>query len=254
MLNCIIIDDEAKARNAFTKIIARYFADKLKVVATAASVKEGVREIHRHNPDIVFLDIEMPKENGFKLFDYFKKFDFEVIFTTAYNQYAIEAIKFAALDYLLKPINYLDLMETLKRYEEKHKNPMNDLRIKTLVSNLLTGSVIEQKIALPTMEGYQMVKLNEIVYCEADESYCNIHLVNTETIVVPKTLKEIEKTLSDEIFFRIHKSYLVNLNYVSKYIKVDGSFVILEDGTELDVAIRRKNDFIRALTQTSFKE
>jgi len=254
MLNCIIIDDEAKARAAFTKIIERYFADKLKVVATAASVKEGVREIHRHNPDIVFLDIEMPQENGFMLFKYFKKCDFEVIFTTAYNQYAIDAIKYAALDYLLKPINYLDLMEALKRYEQKHENPMGEIRYKTLLSNLMTGSFIEQKIALPTMEGYQMVKLNEIVYCQADESYCTIHLVNNDIIVVPKTLKEIEKTLSDEIFFRIHKSYLINLNYVSKYIKVDGSFVILEDGTELDVAVRRKNDFIKALTQKSFKE
>lgn len=252
MIKCIIIDDEEKARNGFSKIIERYFSEKLKLVAMAGSVKQGVEEIYRHSPELVFLDIEMPVENGFKLFEYFKKYDFDVIFTTAHNHYAIDAIKHAALDYLLKPINFIDLKDALQRFEEKQKNPSQNLRMKAMMSNLLNGTLINQKVALPTMDGFRLIKLNEIIYCEASESYCFIHITGEEKIVVPKTLKSIEMMLSNKIFHRIHKSFLVNLNYVERFVKVDGCFVVLEDGTELDVALRRKESFIEALKNQSF--
>lgn len=254
MITCIIIDDERKAREAFKKIIDRYFHDKLNVLALSESVKEGVATIHKFNPDIVFLDIEMPSENGFKLFEYFDKVCFEVIFTTAFNQYAVDAIKYSALDYLLKPINFIDLRDALKKYNNKSDLKSQQERIKVLLSNMNMGNSIKSKVALPTLSGYQMEKINNIVYCEADQNYTKIHLVNGQNILVSKTLKYIEELLPVDVFFRIHKTYLVNLNYVEKYLRTDGHKVILDDGTQLDVANRRIEDFVKAITNKSFNQ
>jgi len=254
MITCIIIDDERKARESFKKIIDRYFKDKLEVLSLSKSVKEGVSAIHKFNPDIVFLDIEMPEENGFKLFDYFDALNFEVIFTTAFNQYAIKAIKYSALDYLLKPINFIDLNDAIKKFEEQESIKSRQERVETLMSNMNMGNSINSKVALPTLTGYQMEKINNIVYCEGDQNYTKIHLVSRKCILVSKTLKYIEELLPSEVFIRIHKTYLLNLNYVEKYIRTDGHKVILDDGTRLDIANRRNDDFVKALTKKSYNQ
>lgn len=254
MTTCIIIDDERKAREAFIKIINRYFDDKINVVADSESVKEGVAAIHKFKPDIVFLDIEMPGENGFKLFEYFDTVNFEVIFTTAFNQYAINAIKYSALDYLLKPINFIDLNDALKRFENRNNLKLRQERIEMLLSNMNMGNSIKSKVAFPTLSGYEMKKINDIIYCEGDQNYTKIHLVNNEHILVSKTLKYIEELLPAKVFYRIHKTYLVNLNYVEKYIRTDGHKVLLDDGTQLDVANRRIDDFVKAITNKSFNQ
>lgn len=254
MITCIIIDDERKAREAFKKIIKRYFEDKLEVLALAESVNEGVSAIHKLNPDIVFLDIEMPGENGFKIFSYFKKINFEVIFTTAFNQYAINAIKYAALDYLLKPINFIDINDALKKFEERKTLSSRNERIEVLLANLDLGVSIKSKVALPTLSGFHMEKINNIIYCEADNNYTKIHLVYGKYILVSKTLKYTEELLPENIFFRIHKTFLVNLNYVVEYIRNDSHKVILDDGTKLVVATRRVDDFAKALTSNSFNQ
>ena len=248
MYKAIIIDDESKAREAFAKIIERYFSDKIKVVALAASVKDGVTEIHKYNPDLVFLDIEMPGENGFKLFDYFEEYDFEVIFVTAYKQFAINAIKNAAIDYLLKPVNFIDIKEALARFETKKQEKSRQQRIETLLTNVSSSSDIHNKVALPTMTGYQMIRISHIMYCEADVNYTKIHIVGQNDVLVSKTLKYIEELLPSDIFFRIHKSYLINLNYINNYVNKDGQYVVMDDGTELDVAFRRTDEFIKAIT------
>jgi two-component system, LytTR family, response regulator len=249
MKTCVIIDDEKNAREALSKIIERYFSSKIKILQLADSVKEGVFAINKLHPDIVFLDIEMPEENGFKLFDYFDIYDFEVIFTTAYKQYAIDAIKFAALDYLLKPINYIDLRDVLVRLEKKNSKNSNTDQIEAFLSNIGTESGNFNKIALPTLEGFQMEKINNIVYCQAEENYCKIFTNRNEAILVAKTLKSIEERLPDELFFRIHKSFLVNMNYIKSYCKTDGYRVKLDNGIELDVATRRNEGFLKALTK-----
>ena len=249
MRTCIIIDDEKNAREALSKIIERYLNTKIKILYTADSVKEGVFAINKYNPDIVFLDIEMPEENGFKLFEYFDIYNFEVIFTTAYKQYAIDAIKFAALDYLLKPINFIDLRDVLTRLEKKENKSSNNVQIEAFLSNLNTEPGNFNKIALPTLDGFQLEKVNNIVFCQAEESYCKIFTNRNEVILVAKTLKNIEGLLPEEMFFRIHKSYLVNMNYIKSYSKSEGYKVILENGTELDVATRRNDEFIKALTK-----
>lgn len=249
MKTCIIIDDEKNARETLAKIIERYFSTKIKILFSADSVKEGVFAINKHNPDLVFLDIEMPEENGFKLFDYFDIYNFEVIFTTAYKQYAIDAIKFAALDYLLKPINFIDLRDVLTRLEKKQSKTSNNAQIEAFLSNMNNDPGNFNKIALPTLDGYQLEKVNNIVYCQAEESYCKIFTNRNEVILVARTLKNIEELLPEEVFFRIHKSHLVNMNYIKSYSKTDGYKIKLENGVELDVATRRNDEFLKALTK-----
>lgn len=249
MRTCVIIDDEKNARETLSKIIDRYLNTKIKILYAADSVKEGVFAINKYNPDLVFLDIEMPEENGFKLFDYFDIYNFEVIFTTAYKQYAIDAIKFAALDYLLKPINFIDLRDVLTRLEKKQNKSSNTAQIEAFLNNIDTTSGNFNKIALPTLDGFQLEKVNNIVFCQAEENYCKIFTNRNEVILVARTLKNIDELLPEEMFFRIHKSYLVNMNYIKSYSKSEGYKVILENGTELDVANRRNEEFIKALTK-----
>ena len=249
MISCIIIDDEKKALETFEMIVQRYLPEKLKVCAAATSVKEGVFSINKFKPELVFLDIEMPGENGFRLFDYLDTVDFDVIFLTAYRNYAIEAIRFSAFDYLLKPLDYNELTAAVSRYETTKKTETNNARIQALISNLNIGADINAKIALPTLTGYMMEKISHIVYCEADENYTRIHTVRGETIMVSRTLKVVEEMLPRDYFFRIHKSYLVNMNYVKSYNRTEGHKILLETGTELEIATRRNEEFVKALTK-----
>jgi len=255
MWTSVIIDDERKSRETLQKIIERYFNDQISIVYSAASVEEGAYAIKRFDPRLVFLDIEMPEENGFKLFDYFDYYSFDVIFTTAYKQYAIDAIKYSALDYLLKPINYMDLKDALKRLQEKKNQTTSNAQIEAFISNLNANSGEFNKIAFPTQEGYELIRVNNIIYCRAEENYSKIITNKNEEITVPKTLKNLEYMLPEMMFFRIHKSYIVNLNYIKSYTKMDGYKVTLENGIQLDVATRRNDEFLKALTrQNSNKE
>lgn len=249
MTSCIIIDDEKKARDTLEKIILRYFGSKLRVVYSASSVQEGVFAINKHKPDVVFLDIEMPEEDGFQLFNHFDIYEFEVIFTTAYKQYAIDAFKVAALDYLLKPINYIDLRDVLKKLEKKQKVSTPQVKIDKLLSSLSNDSEKFNKVALPTMNGFHMEKANNIIYCIAEESYTKIFTNRNDVLIVAKPLKYIENMLPSELFFRIHKSYIVNMNYIKSYDRSEGYVVTLDNGVKLDVATRRNEDFIKAITR-----
>jgi two-component system LytT family response regulator len=249
MITCIIIDDENKAREAFEKIALRYLSDKIKILYSASSIKEGVHAIHKYNPQIVFLDIEMPEENGFKLFEYFDTVRFEVVFLTAFQNYAINAIKYAAFDYILKPLNFIDLRDVILRYEKKQSVQDSTSRVQTLLSNLSTGGDINSKVALPTLSGFKMEKISHIVYCEANENYTKIYTAQGEMILVSKTLKFVEDLLPPEYFFRIHKSFLVNLNYIKEYDRTEGHRIKLENGTVLDVATRRIDEFVSLLTK-----
>lgn len=249
MITCVIIDDERQAREVLKKLLKRYFDDTINVLATASSISEGVKFINQFNPNLVFLDIEMPEENGFELFKYFDHFHFDVIFTTAYQQYALKAIKNSALDYLLKPVNFIDLKEAITKLEKKIKAGQKQERIEAMLSNIAIGEDIKNKIAIPTMSGFRLETINSVVYCEADENYTKIHLNTSESFIVPRTLKLFEELLPKKYFFRVHKSYLINLNYIKNYTRTDGNKVTLENGTELDVAVRRNEEFLKVLTQ-----
>lgn len=248
MKTCIIIDDEKNAREALDGLIRMFFESNLMVLAVCDAVKSGVEAIKRYKPDVIFLDIEMPEENGLQLFKYFDKPTFDVIFTTAYEKYAIQAFKFSALDYLLKPINKHDLSESIKRLELKQKVGVNmALHIESLISNLNPEHSEFAKIAFPTMDGFELEKISNIIYCKADGNYSDIYLKNNDVIKTSKTLKHIVELLPQELFFRIHKKYLINLNYLNKYSKFNGGDVILDNGTMLPVSERNKPKLVNKL-------
>ena len=248
MISAIIIDDEQHARNTLKAMLMRYFPEKIQIIASVESVKEGVFAIHKLHPDLVFLDVEMPGENGFKLFDYFDQTPFSVIFTTAYQNFAIDAVKVAALDYILKPVNFVDLQEAISLFEKRKAKGISPDHIEKLLNTLSSSNDPKSKIALPTFTGYQLEKINSIVYCEADQNYTKIITIRDETILVSKPISYLEEILPQDNFFRIHKSYLVNLNFIKEYRRSEGFQVILENGTTLDVATRRNQDFLKALT------
>lgn len=249
MITCTVIDDEKRALETFQKIAERYFPTRLKVVAMASSVKEGVAVINEKNPDIVFLDIEMPVENGFRLFSYFEEIEFGVVFLTAYKHYAIDAIRYAAFDYLLKPLDVDDLSRVITRYEKKHDSLQQRERLQALMTNIGTGNEMQNRIALPTLGGYRMERLEDIVYCQADENYTQIFTKSGDSVLVSRTLKTVEELLPSGHFFRIHKSFLVNLNFVKEYTRSEKYQILLENGTTLEVASRRHEEFIRMLTR-----
>lgn len=247
MINCIIIDDEKPARESLNLLMNYYFSDKVKVLGKAESLKDGVLLIYKYSPDLVFLDIEMPEENGFMLFNYFQQIKFSVIFTTAYKEYAIKAIKVAALDYLLKPISVEDLREAISLYEKKLFSGVEKESIEKLVS-VLNPSTNVEKIALPTFYGFQMERISDIIYFEADENYTKVHTVPGKILMISRSIGDLEKVISPNTFFRIHRSYIVNLNFVKAFNRNDGYFVTMENGAKLDVAARRKDDLIKTLT------
>jgi len=249
MIKTIIIDDELNAREFLEKLLVRYFPNKFLILDKCDSVDKGIEAIEKYNAEIVFLDIQMPNKNGFELFKHFKKVDFEVIFTTAFKDFAIDAIKCSALDYLLKPINYIDLLETVKRYEDKRSGRNSQERISLLLENLGNDNLNFSKIVLPTENGYEFIKPNTILYCQADSNYCKIIFIDGKQLILSKTLKYIEDILPRELFFRIHKSYIVNLNFIVQFDKTNDLFVRLSNGEQLPVSIRKKEEFINAVVQ-----
>lgn len=252
MINCIIIDDEQPARDSLSLMLNRFFSEKISVVTTAESLKEGVLAIYKFKPDLVFLDIEMQDEDGFKIFEYFQKIDFSIIFTTAYKEYAIKAIKVAALDYILKPIGIEDLRSAIELYEKHQLEEIKNENIERLVDALnSTSTSIETKVILPTFNGFKLEKINSIIYCEADQNYTKVFTIDGSNILVSRPLNKIEENLPSNVFFRIHKSYIVNLNYIKEFSREDGYHVILDNGVKLVVAIRRKDEFISIISRGS---
>jgi two-component system LytT family response regulator len=244
MITCIIIDDEAPAREFLEKLILQFFHQKIIVLDTADSVVNGIELINRLHPELIFLDIEMKGEDGFQLFKYFDNVFFDIIFTTAHKNYAIDAIKHSAIDYLLKPINFIDLNDAIKRLERKQTAVTNQQRISALLENLNTDTSQFNKIALPTNSGYELEKISNIIYCEGMDNYSKIHTIQGREIILTRTLKYLEETLPNSIFFRIHKSTLVNLNYIQSYSRVEGYSVTLTNGIKLDVSVRKSEQLI----------
>ena len=249
MIKTVIIDDENSASEFLEKMLQRYFPNKFYVCSLCESIDDAVIAIETYQPDLVFLDIQMPNKNGFELFKEVKEINFEVIFTTAHSEYAIEAIKRSALDYLLKPINYIDLLGAVTRYENKSKKESQQKQFNVLLENIDTGDVAHKKLAISTETGIEFVKFNSIVYLEAQNNYTKINMLDGRSIVASKTLKSFDELLPSELFFRIHKSYLINMNFVKRFFKIDDFLVELTTGEKLPLSYRKKNEFISAITQ-----
>ena len=247
MIKTIIVDDEHNAREFLEKLLTRYFPDKFLVLASCESVDVAILAIDKFNPELVFLDVQMPNKNGFQLFKEVKSIHFEVIFTTAHSEFAIDAIKCSALDYLLKPINFIDLLETIKKYDSKLSKASQQEKLMLLIENIDSGVTEFKKIAFPTESGFELIKTNSILYCEADSNYCNIICIDGKKITISKTLKYVEELLPASVFQRIHKTYLVNLNYVTRFNKTNELIIELSNGQSLPVSVRKKEDFINAI-------
>lgn len=249
MIKTIIVDDEFNARESLVKLLSRYFPNKFIIVSKCENVHQALISIKKHKPDLVFLDIQMPDKNGFELFKELDEISFEVIFTTGYSEFALQAIKQSALDYLLKPINVNELILAINKYENKigRKDEIN--RFSLLIENLDSNQIEFKKIAFPIENGYELVRPNSILYCKADSNYCTIVCSDGKNIILSKTLKFVEELLNNSIFQRVHKSYLVNLNYISKFQKVNELSLKLTNGETIPVSIRQKQNLINAISQ-----
>ncbi len=241
MLKSIIVDDEPKSRENL-QIVLQDFVKNIAVEALCATVDEAVTAINNTKPDIVFLDIEMQQETGFDLLNKIHQIDFEVIFITAYADYAIKAIKFSAIDYLLKPIDIEELKSAVQRVIQKREGRTSG-RLQILRDNL-TAPKEKLKIGLPTAHGIVFTSIENILYCEASSNYTVLYTSDGKEYVASKTLKEYEDLLIEYNFFRIHHSYLVNIGAIKKYVKGDGGHVILTNEVSLDVSKRKKVDFL----------
>ncbi|MFT4679237.1 MAG: two-component system LytT family response regulator [Flavobacteriales bacterium] len=246
MIRAIIVDDEEDARKTL-QIFVNQYCPKVEVIDEADGVQDAYRKIMSQEPDLVFLDIQMDDGTGFDLLEKVRNPNFVVIFTTAFDEFAIKAFKYSAIDYLLKPIDPDELIEAVSKVDIGKED--NSVKIQNLMEN--QGKQEFDRITLSSQEGLTFVKLENIMRLESDSNYTHFFLTSGEKITVPKSLKEYELILPSSRFFRTHQSHIVNLNYVKKYMKEDGGYVLMEDGSEVFVARRRKEEFIAVLTGVS---
>ncbi|MCF8451283.1 MAG: LytTR family DNA-binding domain-containing protein [Taibaiella sp.] len=239
-IQAIIIDDEERARNTLRTLLKEY-CPQVDVVAMCANIPEGVLSINQKRPQLVFLDIEMPEYNGFELLSFFREIDFQIIFVTAYNEYALKAFEVSAVDYLLKPVDIDKLKIAVEKASKRigNSNPQNN--VEALKDTFKTGQF--NKIALPVSEGLLFVEVPDIIYLEAEGAYTNVWLNNGSKILVSKKLKFFEEILDARPnFFRSHRSFIVNINYLKKYNKNDSS-LLLDNGKTVYISRERKSEF-----------
>jgi two-component system LytT family response regulator len=247
MIKAIIVDDELGARESLSKMLEKN-CKQIEVVAKVDSMLSAFEAITNKEPDLVFLDIEMPNGNAFDLLEKFKKINFNIIFTTAYDHYAIKAIKFSAVDYILKPIDSEELVLAVKRFEERAGQKTTlDKQFKTLLSNVKPGNKLK-KVGIPDGDGLIFINLSDIIRCDSDGNYTFFILTSGKKIIASRTLGEYEQMFAEDNFFRIHRSHLINLEHVKKYIKGEGGYVVMSDNSQVEVSRRNKTDFLEKLS------
>ena len=248
MVKAVIIEDEKKSCLALLSLLGRYCTNVL-VQAEAIGVQTGIEAIRKHHPDVIFLDIQMPDGSGFRLLEQIGNIDFEIIFTTAFDQYAIKAIKYSALDYLLKPIVPQELINAVEKVEARKiaKNANLNKNIDVLLGNLKSSTKESPKIILSTAEKIHVIKIDDILRCESDNYYTNFFFTDGNKLLISKTLKENESLLKDHNFIRPHKSHLVNAKYIRGYMKHDGGYIVMSDESKIPVSRRKKESMIEII-------
>ena len=245
MLKAIIIDDEPDCCESLAILLER-FCPEVKVTAICYSGDKALAAIQDIKPHLVFLDIEMPYMNGFELLEKLPVIDFELVFTTSYDQYAIKAFRFSALDYLLKPIEREELQKAVNKVASRTQSPLpQQLEILLQKINHTNNSI--QRIALPTMEGLQLVPVISIISCASDGNYTIFYLKDKQKIVASRPMKEVDEMLAGHSFLRVHNSYIVNMNEINKYIKGEGGYLVMSDGSAVDVSRSRKELLMQKL-------
>ena len=245
-LKAILVDDELSSlQNLKHKL--EEFCPNVKIAAQAQQPEEAILLIRHHKPDVIFLDIEMPRMNGFRMLDEVGEYDFDIIFTTAYNHYAVDAIRISAFDYLTKPIAIKDLQNAVERLvKQRHQATREKLDV--LRQSLSDHKTQEDKIAIPTNDGMEFLPIKNIVHIESSTNYSKVFLKEGKPILVTRLLKDFEDMLLPYRFFRIHNSHLINLNYIQKYVRGEGGQVIMQNGDAIDVARRKKEEFLKLIT------
>jgi two-component system, LytTR family, response regulator len=246
MFKTILIDDDESNLSSLSEKLSRN-CPELKVLAKCVNAGDGIKAIESDKPDIVFLDIEMPVMNGFLMLQQLSYRDFALIFVTAYDHYAIRAIRYSALDYLVKPVSIEDLTNAVARAIETRKSRQSATQIELLLEYFTKKN--SKRISIPTSEGLQFINTDEIVYLQASDNYTNIFLSNKQRLLVSRTLKSFEEILPADIFLRIHHGTVVNRTYVEKYIRGEGGQVVMREGSVLDVSKRKKISFLQSITE-----
>jgi two-component system, LytTR family, response regulator len=252
-IKAIIVDDEQHCIDALQTMLQKK-CPEVTVLGGVNSVKEARDLIAETQPDLVFLDVEMPHQNGFELLKLFDKISFDVIFTTAYEQYALKAIKFNALDYLLKPFSVKELQDAVQKCIQRRSAAQATIEptsspLEVFLQNMKTLHQTHKKIALPTINGLVFMPVQNIVRCESTGNYTRIFFTDKKNLMVSRPLKEFEEMLSDVDFFRVHNSHLINLQQMQSYIQGEGGFALMSDGTQVEVSRRRKADFLKKAMQ-----
>jgi len=248
MIRSILIDDERNALEMMEWLLKTY-CPQVEIVDMCTSAQQGIESINQHKPDVVFLDIEMPRMNGFDMLEQFDKLFFDVVFCTAYDQFAIKAFKYSALNYLLKPIDPDDLKSTVARIEERKSVPSKE-QFQLLLQNINQPvKSTPQRIALTTNDGMIFVPTTDIIYCEAESNYTTVVLANGKKVVVSKVLKDIDEALSGPDFCRVHSSFLINVNRIKKYVRGDGGYLIMDDDTNISISRNRRQEFMELFSK-----
>jgi len=246
MITAIIVDDEPDCCESLVILLERY-CPEVKVLDICYSAESALQSIREHEPKILFLDIEMPFMNGFELLEKLGTINFELIFTTSYDQYAIKAIRFSALDYLLKPIDREELQISVQKAVQRNQHPLPQ-QLDMLLQKLKHPAMAVNRIAIPTMEGFQLLPVESIISCESQSNYTHLFLKDKRKITASRNLKEMEEILEDYPFVRIHHSHIININEVEKYIKGEGGYLIMTDGSSINVSRSRKELLLKKLS------
>ncbi len=245
MISCVIVDDEQNAIDDLIYLLKKYQLP-VRVVSTATSGKDGLVAILQHKPQLLFLDVVMPGMSGFEMLDLLPELNFQLIITTSVDKYAIQAIRSSALDFLLKPVKASELKQAVARAEEMKEIP-SKTQVHILEDNLKSKNRTIKKIALTLTDGVELVNLDDILYFASDGNYTTVHLPDSKKVLVSKPIGKFEEIVQDTSFFRLHNSFLVNMNKINKFIRTDGGYVILENGENISVARSRKNEFLEWL-------
>ncbi|HOB85360.1 MAG TPA: LytTR family DNA-binding domain-containing protein [Bacteroidales bacterium] len=246
-MNVIIVDDEATVRNAIRALLNEHFPE-VNILATAGSIEEGYEAIRQNNPDLIFLDIELPDGTGFGLLKKFSTVSFKVIFVTGHQEYALDAIKVSALDYVLKPVDTDELCKAVEKAREIINQADQQLKLQALSENLQSRKVLK-RIILHTSDHLQLVSISEIIRAEADSNYTSFNLSGGKRILVSRTIKEFESLLSGSGMIRVHQSHLVNIAFIDRFVKKDGGYLILKDGSKIPVSPNLKKQVLKAMTE-----
>ncbi|MCB0643549.1 MAG: response regulator transcription factor [Phaeodactylibacter sp.] len=248
MLRTIIVEDEKHNRETLKNLLAE-FCPEIELVGMAANVEEGVQLIRAEQPDLLFLDIELQTATGFDLLQQVEHLTFDVIFTTAFDQYAIQAIKFSSLDYLLKPIDIDELQQAVQKAVRKNEADLGKAQLELLLSNLNRQQTGQKRICLSTSDGLEFLHVQDIMYCEANGSYTNFVLKEGRKLVVSKHLKGYENLLDGAPFMRVHNKYLINLEEVQRFVKSEGGYILMKNGDHVSISPKKRDEFMERMEQ-----